>query len=483
MNRDFERNYTRAGLNNTNFHSSVKPFVKEDFWEVNDSILPAFEMNKSRQFKVQLLSDTEFGFDGNQTTSELAYRIGAGAEFDYQLNSKLNINAKYLFNLYNGPSYLDSLTKNWGIAPSFGLTDSMGDGSMYHQIEGNIHYKASKHFTLQLGNGKNFIGDGYRSLLLSDVANNYPYFKITTKVWKIKYVNLFARQRHIYGVEDERSEHRGKFTTTHYLSWNVSKKISIGLFESIVWQAKDTLLNRGFDLNYINPIIFYRPVEFQQGSADNAIMGLNVSLDLGQQTKMYGQFMIDEFLLDEIKADSGWWANKYGAQIGVKSFNLAGVSGLDAQTEFNVVRPFTLSHGAVVQNYGHDNASLAHPYGANFWEWTSFVNYRMDKWRFSMQLNIAEHGEDSVSYLSYGGNIFQTYSNRRGDYNHELGQGVKTKILYTQLKASRLLSEKINLWGEVGYVYRRRKNAQAFEQNNYVYIGIKSNLWNRYTDY
>jgi hypothetical protein len=37
-----------------------------------------------------------------------------------------------------------------------------------------------------LGYGKNFIGDGYRSLILSDNAFAYPYVKLTGNVWNIQ---------------------------------------------------------------------------------------------------------------------------------------------------------------------------------------------------------------------------------------------------------------------------------------------------------
>lgn len=481
MNRNFERDYILNSFNSKTAHSAVKPLFKEENLLLPDSVQVQDVLPK--KFTFSPLSDIRTGMDMNETSSDFAYHLGAGVQMDMQLKNKFNLNAKYMFNYLNGPSYVTDRIEQWGAAPSFGPVSGDSTGYLYHWFEGNLHYKASKHFTFQLGNGKNFIGDGYRSLLLSDVANNYPYFKITTNVWKIKYVNIFARPRHIYGVEDDRAQYKHKYTTTHYLDWNVSKKVNIGFFETIVWQAKDTLLNRGFDFNYINPIIFYRPVEFQQGSADNALMGLNISVDVGKKTRLYGQFMIDEFLLQELKADSGWWANKYGGQIGIKTYDIAGIENLDLQSEFSAVRPFTLSHGAEVQNYGHDNGSLAHPYGANYFEWVNFVNYAKDKWQFELQVNWAVHGEDSVAYLSHGGNIFQSYSNREGNYNHSLLQGVRTDIFYTRMQASYLLSEKFNLWAEVGYIFRNRTNILERKLTNYIYVGLKTNLWNRYTDY
>ncbi|MAR66633.1 MAG: hypothetical protein CL833_05205, partial [Crocinitomicaceae bacterium] len=229
-------------------------------------------------------------------------------------------------------------------------------------------------------------------------------------------------------------------------------------------------------------IIFYRPVEYQQGSADNAIMGLNVSVNICEKIKVYGQLVIDEFLLSEIRADSGWWANKYGGQIGVKSYDFL-LEGLDLQSELNAVRPYTFSHGSPVQNYAHDNSSLSNPLGSNFWEWVNFIRFTKDKWIFEEQLVLASHGQDSIPSISYGGNIFQPYSNRPNDYGNFIGQGLRTNLVYSHLRISYLVLPKTNLRAELGYVFRQERSGLEFESNHYVYIGLKTNLWNRYNDF
>ena len=59
-----------------------------------------------------------------------------------------------------------------------------------------------------------------------------------------------------------------KYMANHYLSWNVSKRLNIGLFESVVWNNAN---DRGFDINYLNPLILFRAIEFETGQdAGNA---------------------------------------------------------------------------------------------------------------------------------------------------------------------------------------------------------------------
>ena len=58
----------------------------------------------------------------------------------------------------------------------------------------------------------------------------------------------------------------------HYLDYALNNNLTIGLFEAIIWQSRDENFERGFDVHYLNPIIFYRPVEFSKHSPDNALL-------------------------------------------------------------------------------------------------------------------------------------------------------------------------------------------------------------------
>jgi hypothetical protein len=58
---------------------------------------------------------------------------------------------------------------NPGIIPGMGIAKNFKTDSYdFPLAEANLTFTASKHIDLQLGYGRNFIGDGYRSLLESD---------------------------------------------------------------------------------------------------------------------------------------------------------------------------------------------------------------------------------------------------------------------------------------------------------------------------
>ena len=108
----------------------------------------------------------------------------------------------------------------------------------------------------------------------------------------------------------------------------------------------------------------------------------------------------------KLRAGNGWWANKFGIQIGAKYIDAFGIKNLDLQLEHNRVRPFTYSHFDSVANYTHYNQPLAHPLMANFQEVIGIARYQpAPKWLIEAKAIFYQQGRDS-SAESYGSNIF-----------------------------------------------------------------------------
>lgn len=355
-------------------------------------------------------------------------------------------------------------------------------GFDYAFAEGHVTYSPSKYFDLKLGHGKNFIGDGYRSVFLSDAAFNYPYFIINTKVWNIEYVNIFSQLMDISQPKGSWDPWPKKYTTTHYLSWNITKWLNIGLFESIVWDAGDSTGKRGFELQYLNPVIFYRPVEFSLGSPDNALLGGSIRFRILKSNFIYFQLLLDEFKLEHVLKGDGWWANKHGFQWGIKSFDPFGIKNLYIQAEYNHVRPYTYAHSTTLQNYGHYNQPLAHPQGANFREVILILEQRIKRWQMSYQLVRSTYGEDSTG-TNFGHNIFFPYKTYVTEYGNKIGQGIKTKLFYHELKLGYIVNPATNLSLTAGLTIFNRKSDIAEIKDLHFWIGLRSAMFNRYYDF
>ena len=283
----------------------------KDYWFTIDPV-----------FDLQVGKDTDADFNSTYNNTRGVYIQGA-------LGKKLSFSSSIFESQGRFAQYFNHYAESLGkpgsetevaIIPGRGIAKRFkSDSYDYPVAEAYLSYSPAKFLNVQFGHGKNFIGDGYRSLLQSDVASSSPFLKLNTKFWKIKYTNTWMWLKDVRPEVTEDGAFLTKYMANHYLSWNVSKRFNLGLFESVMWTNSN---DRGFDINYLNPIIFYRAIEFETGQgAGNALVGLSGKYKLSNNTNIYSQFILDEFSLSDITGGKKSWKNKYGYQIGLKYFN------------------------------------------------------------------------------------------------------------------------------------------------------------------
>ena len=380
---------------------------------------------------------------------------------------------------------------NPAIIPGIGISkDFKADAYDFPLAEANLTFAPSKFIDLQLGYGRNFIGDGYRSLLEGDGASPYPYFKINTNFWKIKYTNTYMWLKDVRPEVTLERTYATKYMANHYLSLNVSNRWNIGLFESVVWTDTN---NRGFDMHFVNPIIFYRAVEFASSArTGNALLGLSSKYKWSNQVNFYGQFLLDEFSLGEVKNEKNSWKNKFAYQLGVKYFNAFKVDNLVLQLEFNHVRPYVYSHSEPITNYGHNNQSIGHQWGGNFEELIAIARYHKGRLFADVKITIGTRGLDfdtTQDSNNYGGNIYKDYDLKR-PYNSGVvvGQGNKTNIFIADLQGGYLVNPMTNMKLFGSLIYRNfnptTNTATLFsESTTWFTLGIRCDVFNWYFDY
>jgi len=390
--------------------------------------------------------------------------------------------------------YAESIPPSGGnpaIIPGMGIAKRFKTDSYdFPLAEANITYAPSKFFDLQLGYGRNFIGDGYRSLLESDGASPYPYFKINTTFWKIKYTNTYMWLKDVRPDVTVERTYASKYMANHYLSWNVSNRLNLGFFESVVWTDTN---NRGFDVNFVNPIIFYRSVEFASSSrSGNALLGMSAKYKWDNQINVYGQLLIDEFSFGDVKAGDNSWKNKFGYQLGAKYYNAFKIDNLLLQLEYNHVRPYVYSHSAVITNYGHNNQSIGHQWGGNFKELVVIGRYHKGRYFADAKFTTGTRGLDfstSGAKSNYGGNIYRDYDEERfADTGVKAGQGNKTSIFIADVQAGYLINPATNLKLFGSFIYRNfnptQNTATTFKQNTtWFNLGFRADIFNWYFDY
>lgn len=412
---------------------------------------------------------------------ETLYQNTRGVTLRGRLANKIGFAAYITDNQEKTPFYVRDFVNARKAVPGAGFYKTFKTtGYDYFDARGYFTFNVTKYIDVTFGYDRNFIGNGQRSMYISDFGNSNLFLKLNTRIWKINYQNLFM-ELHSAEIPGGDQLLPKKYAAMHHLDVSVTKWLNIGLFEGVIFGRKDR-----FDFGYLNPIIFYRSIEQQNGSFDNSVAGLDVKANLAKKIQLYGQLSLDEFLLSEIRKNEGWWANKWGIQLGAKYIDAFGISNLDLQVEHNRVRPFTYSHRDSVANYTHYNQPLAHPLGANFSEFIGVARYQpAPKWLAVAKMIYYTQGRDSSS-RSFGSNIF--YPNiapfRQGDYGYNIGSGLKTSVLLASLLVSYELRE--NLFVEFNALYRKQETKTppvSSTNSSIISFGIRWNMQRRDFDF
>lgn len=442
--------------------------VENDDYRIYADFLPDFQIGKDFQnSRSTWLNTRGFQVGGN-----------VGEKFSFYLNG-FEDQGKF-------PSYINDFVVKNQTVPGQGYGKLATDKQDWSYVTALLSYTPNKHLNLALGYDKNFIGDGYRSILLSDVASNYSFFRIRASLGSVQYQTIFAYMLDPGAPKlttDRRLGDRGKWMAAHYIDWNVTNRLSLGFFQAITWADAEVEGKRGFDFNYIHPFIFLRPVEnTNTSSPDKMRLGFNAKYEILEKTAVYGQFMFDEFTAKEFFSNKGYWANKWAVQLGFRGSDLFNVPTLNYLAEFNTARPYTYAHFDRISNYAHYNQPLAHPYGANFRETLGLLNYSFKKFDFQGQLLYANYGLDGTGE-NYGKDIFKDYTTRVANYGNHIGQGLSTDLYMIQGKVAYLLNPKYNLKLELAGTYRQEKNSQWNNKTNWVTFGLRSSFRNIYYDF
>ncbi len=453
-----------------------KKLLLKSFYKTKPNFI---EVNNKDFFLVvnpvlQLHQAVEPGYD------QTIFMNSRGVSTRGMIARKVGFSAYITDNQERGPQFFQKQVNRYEAVPGVGFYKLFKkSGVDYFDARGYITFNAAKYIDFQFGYDKNFIGNGYRSLFLSDWGNSYLFAKINTRIWKLNYQNLFMELMPSFKKLGDTLLDR-KYAAMHHLSMNVTKWLNIGLFEGVVFGRK----NR-FDFQYLNPLIFYRHIEGSLGSQDNAVAGFDFKANVAHRLQLYGQLLLDEFILSEIRSSRGFWANKYGIQAGIKYVDAFGVRNLDVQVESNRVRPFTYSHTDSISNYTHYNQPLAHPLGSNFQEFVAIARYQPSpRWYIYGRLLYYNQGLDSLSGANRGSNPFRSNIDRRTvDYGFKMGEGRQATCLNGLLQLSYELRENLFIDGSFLYRNYKVKNEPGESNTTLVTLGLRLNMFKREYDF
>ena len=441
---------------------------------------------KKKDFEVMIdpLLNFEFGEEFSDTLRDEREQFlrsnTRGLRVQGNITDKVSFMASFYENQSVYPRYIREFVGRKGVVPGFGRVKPYGPiGYDFAMSTGYVVIAPTKFLTVQYGHDKNFVGHGYRSLLLSDNSFNYPHLRINWKFLKnkLQYTSVFGKVRSLMRMpegETREPNFAPKGFSFNYLSFMPWKFLEIGIYESFVWKMYDpeTDTRTPFIASTINPVILANTFGYGLDNENNGLMGINLRAQLLPEVQFYGQAMLDDLSSD-----------KYGFQAGAKWFD-AIIPNLDLQVEYNHVEPYTYGRDEPMYSYTHNNEFLAHPWGAGFDEAIGFVNYRWRRFMAELKVIYGRYQQDYVPDLEEGLRTHLGSDIVRAESAQIPGAMPNEATHSAQyFRISYVINPRYNLMINAGVNNRLVESPNYRSNTTYLYIGLRTFIDNQYFDF
>jgi hypothetical protein len=496
LSRIYSQEIERTMLSDStlNFHSGTRPYIESDIDLSNvhgfrkDSTKlytkEAVKLFKAHLFEIKkedffLALDPLFDFTLGKDIADTSWfrtqkmlTNQRGAQLIGDIGKKFSFQTSFYETQIVVPMYLKTYSDSMGIFPGWGRTkDYNGRGYDFGVSTGWISYRPNENLHFQFGNGKNFYGHGYRSVLWSDAAFSYPYIKATYKFAddKLQYSSMYASLQTLERLplgEVPEALFKRKGASINYLSYKPNSKIEIGLYESIIWVRYDSTGTRPQPYGAYIPVIGVNSAINGMSGKQNAILGMNLSLKISRHASLYAQVGADDFK-----------NQRFAWQAGFKYFDL-GLKNLDVQFEWNSIGDYFYASQYELQSYSHFNQPLGHPTGPSTNELLLIFNYRYHRLFAQVKVNQIIHSTGSEgNWSSDPENVVQYFE-----------AWPQKSILQADAEFGILFNPKTNFQILAGYTNRRETiDYNHIEdvkgQTSFLYVSLRTNLINRYADF
>jgi len=424
----------------------------------------------------------ESGKDAGDSLGSL-YRNSRGVQVSGSIGKKFFFQSAFLENQAIFPQHVRRFVALREVSPGQGRTKIFKtNGSDFGLAWGNFFWRVNKNISLSAGHGKNFIGSGYRSLLLSDNAFFYPYLKTTFQGKKWSYTHSWAMLQDIYSGRElfnplSEALFVRKLFTWQYFTYNPIKNLEAGVFYSAIW----THTNASAAL----PLPLVQHLQPYPAGSVNPLFGINLSYKPINNFLIYGQWLMDGSLDQRYGSKN----TRTGWQAGSILNEIFKVKGLTLQAEINNVEPQTYAQAnrgfGYHNGYFHYNQSLTHPLGSNFTEGVGIINYRF-KGAFICIKGSAFNRIKSKVFDAVDIDPIANYGENIGPEPLPVGGIIAPASVYNQrgllvdAKLGYVINKVTRLKAYFGIMQR---NASGDPNIQYIYFGLGTQVLNQYFDF
>jgi hypothetical protein len=345
-----------------------------------------------------------------------------------------------------------------GVVPGAARTKPFKTNAFdYAYAIGSLIYKPIKQLSIIAGNNQQFIGSGYRSMLLSDNSCGSPYLRLDYKLnskWTLNYL----RARHMNLVRKKtyntvEAYYQPKGFSANYISYLLSNESSISFFEGSTWSMGDSLSTKS-----LNPL-FFIPIPGMSALISKntySIYGLNYSQIFYSKFRMYVQLAVGSV-----------GKNQFASQIGCRMYNPGKMKNFMFQVEYNFASKNMYSDANARLNYSNYNLPLAHIKGTGFNEILLRLNTEIQRYYIDFK--------SSTYFLN-------DYNSRALLPVRLTSLGSDGVVLNNQLELGFRFNSKLNV-NIFGNAIWRTEMLDIFKTNLIFQAGFRTGLMSHYNDY
>ena len=334
---------------------------------------------------------------------------------------------------------------------------------------GSIQYRPLNSLILRVGSERQFIGNGYRSMLWSDAIFPTPYLQARwiapSKKWQYSSgFHLLQTLERLPKGEVPESLFKRKGASVNYLSLKPWQGAELGFFEGVIWNMYDSSGTHGPGLGAYIPVLGVNTLLHAKDTVNNSIVGVNFAQRLHRKVMLYGQWV-----LDNIKAHRSGW------QIGCRIFN-PGLKSLNFLMEWNHSAPYTFE--SPLQSYSHTQQPVGHPAGGSMDEWIMRGEYRHHRWRGSVHFSYLEQEINATSdVMSLPQHFTQTFA-----------PAPYRALLNSAAELAFVINPAYSLEVVAGYQFRQQRISYNWMDDDLqltrlLYFGLRTSIFSRYNDF
>lgn len=336
---------------------------------------------------------------------------------------------------------------------------------------GSLQYQPLNSLTLRIGSERQFIGNGYRSMLWSDAIFPTPYLQARwtapSKKWQYSSgFHLLQTLERLPKGEVPESLFKRKGASVNYFTLKPWKGAEIGFFESVIWNMYDSTGTHGPDAGAYIPLLGVNSLLQAKDTVNNCIVGVNVSQRVHRKIMLYGQVV-----LDHLKAKRMGW------QTGCRIFD-PGLKGLNLLIEWNHCSPYLYAFESPLQSYSQVQQPIGHPAGGSLDEWIVRFEYRRNRWQGRVHFSYLEQELGAgADVMSLPQNAMQTFA-----------PSPYRTLLNSSAELAFVINPAYSLEIVTGYQFRQQRidynwMVDPLQLTRLLYFGLRTSMFSRYNDF